>query len=171
MNADEEKYIRKVQTSVTNFLVCGDYYLFLHRNLTKRTDPNCLNGIGGRLESGEDYLTAAIRETEEETGYIVNEKNIKLSGVVKLQGGYPEDWVMSFFKIEVKDQNIPLGNETEDGKLVWIHKDEVLDSDYELVDDLNYCFKDIVNDQLFFLTAELNDDHKIIKTSMHRLVK
>jgi hypothetical protein len=47
---DDDKYIRKVQTSVTNFIYCGDDYLFLKRNLNKRVDPGRLNGVGGRLE-------------------------------------------------------------------------------------------------------------------------
>lgn len=166
----EDKYIRKVQTSVTNFLHCGDYYLFLLRSPDKRIDPNKLNGIGGRLEGGEDYLSAAIRETEEESGYIVTPENIKLSGVVKLEGGYDEDWVMCFFKIEVDSKDIPIGSETKNDKLLWIHKDEVLDSEYEIVDDLNYCFRDIVEGKhQFFITAKVNDDQKITEASIAKL--
>ena len=58
---------------------------------------------------------------------------------------------MCFFKITVPSKHIPLGNETNDGKLLWIHKDKVLDSGYELVDDLNYCFKDVVEGKKTFL--------------------
>jgi len=166
----EEKYIRKVQCSVTNFLYCGDDYLFLHRGKHKRLDPDRLNGVGGRVEPGENYLDAAIRETEEETGYKVSSKNIKLAGIVKLEGGYNEDWVMCFFKIKVSSKKIPLGENTDDGKLVWINKEKVLDSNFELVDDLNYCFKDIVEGKyLFFMTAKLNEDEKIESTSISKI--
>jgi len=54
--------MKKTIYSVTNFLHCGDDYLFIHR--TKRqnkTDGNRLNGIGGKLEPGENFLQAAIR--------------------------------------------------------------------------------------------------------------
>lgn len=150
----EDKYVRKVQTSVTNFIHCGDEYLFIHRGDHKWIDANKLNGVGGRVEPGENYLDAAIREIDEETGYKVNPENIQLSGVVKLEEGYKEDWVICFFKVEVPTKQIPLGNHTEDGELVWIHKDKVLDSEYELVDDLNYCFKDIIDGkQIFFINA------------------
>ena len=111
----EDKYIRKVQTSVTNFIYCGDYYLFLKRNPNKRIDPGKLNGVGGRLEPGEDYFAAAIRETKEETGYDVAPEDVKLTGVVKLEGGYDEDWVMCFFKIKVPNKKIPIGTKTNDG--------------------------------------------------------
>lgn len=150
----DEEYIRKVQTSVTNFTHCGDDYLFIYR------DKN--NGIGGKLEPGEDFLKAAIRETEEETGYNIGPEDIKLAGVVKLEGGYSEDWVMCFFKTKLSAKEIPKGSRSEDGDIVWTNKDRVLDSDYELVDDLNYCFKDIISGKdLFFMTAKVGENQKI----------
>ncbi|MEO6508888.1 MAG: NUDIX domain-containing protein [Patescibacteria group bacterium] len=167
-----DQYIRKVQTSVTNFLYCGDDYLFLRRNSTKKIDPNRLNGIGGRLDRGENYLEAAIRETEEETGYKVTADDIELAGIVKLEGGYDEDWIMGFFKIKVSSKKIPMGTKTNDGDLIWIQKDEVLTSGYELVDDLNYCFKDIVEgSKTFFITLQLNKDEKVIQSSISTLKK
>jgi len=166
----DDSYIRKVQTSVTNFIHCGDEYLFIHRRKDKRIDPDRLNGIGGRVDPEENFLDALIRETEEETGYKIEPQDISLSGIVKLEGGYAEDWVMCFFKTQVETKVIPRGETTEDGELVWIHKDKVLDSGYELVDDLNYCFKDIVNGKdLFFMSCKVNENEKIAKTSITKL--
>lgn len=166
----DRKYLRQVQTSVTCFLHHNNDYLFLKRKLDKRIDPGKLNGIGGRVEPGENFLQAAIRETLEETGYVIEEKNIQLSGVVKLEGGYQEDWMICFFKIKVPTKTIPLENNTDDGKLIWLHKDQVLDSEYELVDDLNYLFKDIIeSNQLIFATAKLNADQKIIDLNVSKL--
>lgn len=168
---DDKKYRRLVQTSVTCFLYHGDDYLFLKRNLSKRIDPGRLNGIGGRVEPRENYLDAAIRETKEETGYQVSVDDIRLSGVVKLDGGYSEDWVMCFFKIMVPSKKIPIGTMTdEDGELLWLHKSEILESEYELVDDLNYCMQDIVNEkELFFITAQVDKHQKIISASVSKL--
>lgn len=168
MSAD--KYKRLVQTSVTCFLYHNDKYLFLKRNLNKRVDPGRLNGVGGRLEPGENYLDAAIRETEEETGYQVNVEDVSLSGVVKLEGGYDEDWVMCFFKIKVPHMNIPLGSKVEnEGELIWLHKDEILKSEHDLVDDLNYCMQDIVNGkEQFFITAQLDTHQKITAASISK---
>lgn len=169
---NHQKYIRKVQTSVTCFLYCGDEYLFIHRNSNKLIDPNRLNGIGGRVEEGENYLDAAMRETEEETGYMVTTKDIQLSAIVRLEGGYTEDWVMCFFKVAVPSKDIPHGNKTDDGELVWLHKDKVLDSAYELVDDLNYCFRDIVaGDSILFINAQVNKKQKITQISISKLKK
>lgn len=170
MNEIKDIHIRQVQTSVTNFIFHGDEYLFLKRKDNKRIDPGRLNGIGGRVDPGEDYLAAAIRETKEETGYDISADKIQFCGVVKLEGGYKEDWVMCFFKIKVDTKKIPHGFETEDGKLIWIHKDKVLDSEYELVDDLYYCFKDVIEGkEIFFINAKLGDDEKIYDIKISKL--
>ncbi len=168
----EEKYIRKVQTAVNNFIFHGDDYLMLHRKKSARVDPGRLNTIGGRVEPGENFLDAVVRETEEETGYVIDSEDISLAGVVKLEGGYDEDWVMMFFKTAVDSKEIPHGSKTDDGELLWIHKDKVLDSDFELVDDFYYCFKDVVaSDSIFFLTAKLDEKQKVRDVSMSKLPK
>jgi 8-oxo-dGTP pyrophosphatase MutT (NUDIX family) len=168
---DDTKYHRLVQTSVTCFLYHGDDYLFLKRSTTKRIDPGRLNGVGGRVEPHENYLDAAIRETEEETGYKVNFDDITLSGVVKLEGGYAEDWVMCFFKIKVPHKSVPEGIESEkEGTLIWLDKDKILSSEYDLVDDLNYCMQDIINGkELFLITAQLDANQKITVSSTSKL--
>lgn len=165
-----ENNSRKVRCAVTNFLYHGDEYLLLRRNPNKRIDANRLNGIGGKVEPGENFLDAAIRETEEETGFRISPEHIKLSGVIKLEGGYDEDWIVCFFKTNISSKKIPLGHKTEDGELFWMHKDKVLENSYEVVDDLNYCFKDIVSgDNLFFMTAKVNKNQKIYETTISKL--
>lgn len=127
--------------------------------------------MGGRVEPHENYLDAAIRETEEETGYKVSIDDVSLAGVVRLEGGYDEDWVMCFFKIKVSNKRIPVGNKpTEDGQLLWLNKDKILSSEYELVDDLNYCMQDIITQkEIFFITAQLDENQKIIAASTSKL--
>ncbi len=169
---EEKRYIRQVQTSVTLFLYHVNDYLFLKRDTHKRVDPGKLNGVGGRLEPGEDFLAAAIRETHEETGYKVAAKDVQLSAIVKLEGGYQEDWVMCFFRIRVPNKKIPKGNKTEDGELIWLQKDKVLNSEYNLIDDLVYTFDDIVNGkETVFMTAKFGDDQKIYDVSIGKLAR
>jgi len=50
------------------FLRRGDSYLLIKGAPTKRLWANKYNGIGGHVERGEDVLSAAKRELEEETG-------------------------------------------------------------------------------------------------------
>ncbi len=166
----EDKYIRKVQTSVTNFIYCGDEFLMLKRGTHKRIDPNKLNGVGGRVDPGEDMLQTVIRETEEETGIKVGFNQIKFRGLLKLEGGYEEDWIVGIFLIEVTDKTIPIGTKTEDGELIWIHKDKVLDSEYELIDDLKYYFKQLIDiDDLLFMNAQMDAQEKVADIKISRL--
>lgn len=157
--------MKKVIYSVTNFLHHRDDYLFIHRTKKNdyRVDSGRLNGIGGKLEPGEDFLTAAIRETEEETGFVVAKEDIKLAGVVRMQGGYSEDWMMCFFKIAVATKEVPKGMDNPEGKLLWLPKDKVLNSDYELVDDLHYCFTDITAGKIPFFADALMNNNETVK--------
>lgn len=50
------------------FLRRGDEYLLLKGAPTKRLWANLYNGLGGHVEPGEDFLSAARRELLEETG-------------------------------------------------------------------------------------------------------
>lgn len=161
--------MKKTIYSVTNFIHCGDDYLFIHR--TKRdnkVDEGRLNGVGGKLEPGENFLETAIRETQEETGYVVKDKDVKLAGVVRMEGGYDDDWMMCFFKIEVKTKKVPFGLENDEGELIWLPKNKVLTSGYELVDDLHYCFEDITNNKIpFFAHATMDENEKVKKWNIN----
>jgi 8-oxo-dGTP diphosphatase len=158
----EDKYIRKVQTSVTNFIYCGDEFLILKRSAHKRIDPNKLNGVGGRVDPGEDMLNTVIRETAEETGYKITTDQIQFRGLLKLEGGYDEDWIVGIFLIEVHDKTLPIGSKTADGELMWIHKDKVLDTEYELIDDLKYYFKQLIDStDMLFMNAQMDQNEKV----------
>jgi 8-oxo-dGTP diphosphatase len=163
--------MRETKKSVTCFLQHGDEYLFVHR--TKKgndTDANRLNGIGGKLEKGENFLQAAIRETAEETGYLVVEKDCYLAGVVSLEGGYAQDWDICFFVISVDSKDIPLGSSNAEGELLWLHKDSVLNSDYELVDDLHYLWQKIIaRSSVFFAGTILDENEKVAKISISEI--
>ena len=157
--------------SVTNFLYCGDEYLFVQRKPNASINPGEINGIGGKIETGEDYISAAIRETKEETGYIVNNSDINFCGIIKFEEGYKDVWITCFFKVKVPHKKIPVGQKTREGKLFWMKKDEVLGRDRNLVDDINYIFEDIVSeDKQFFMTVSVSDKtNKIIKSSTQKI--
>lgn len=168
----KDKYIRKVQTSVTNFIHFGDEYLFLKRGLHKKIDAGKLNATGGRLEPEEDFLQAVIRETKEETGIEVSQNQISFCGIIKIEGGYEEDWIVGIFNIEVTSKTLPIGPETEDGTLIWLHKDKVLDSQYTLVDDVKYYFKDLTEGKsLLFMNAQMDENEQVKSINISKIAK
>lgn len=162
---------RYTKTSVNNFIHHGDEYLFVKRAADKDVDAGRLNSIGGKLEPGENWLDAVIRETKEEIGLKITKDDIEFLGIVRLEGGYDEDWIMCFYKTEVESKHIPHGHLSSEGEFMWIHKDKVLKSEHELVDDLFHSFDDIVNskDQVFFASAQLNKKQKVEKYSVTKL--
>ncbi len=161
---------RKVKLSVTNFIFCGDEWLFLDRNMDKKIDPGMKNGVGGKVENGENYLEAVIRETKEETGYDITPENIQLAGVVHLEGGYDDDWVMCFFRTEVKSKDIPMGNVTDDGELVWVTTDQALNADINLVDDVKTCIGEIISGtSTFFMNATIDENFKVTAHTITKL--
>lgn len=167
MSIHQQSLHRQTQLSVTCFLHCGDQYLFVHRTKKGNScDFGRLNGVGGKLQAGENYLECAVREVEEETGYQVQPKNCRLAAVVTLTGGYPEDWAMVFFQIKVGSMTVPNGMENDEGQLLWLPKDQVLTAPYELVDDLQYLWPDITaSNKVVFFSAEVNQNQKIASYS------
>lgn len=126
------------------------------------SDYGRLNGVGGKVQAGENFLDCAIREVAEETGYQVEPIDCRLAVIVILSGGYPEDWVMVFFKIAVDSLTVPNGMENDEGQLLWLPKDQVLTAAYELVDDLQYLWHDITEGhQVTFFSAQVNQNQKI----------
>lgn len=159
--------MRQTKLSVTLFLQYRDQYLFLHRSPDRDVDPNRLNGIGGKVEPGEDFVTAAIRETEEESGILVNKQDIEFAGFTHLREGYPDDWLAAFFIVHLHQPTLPIDPHTREGELIWIQQNEVLQTSYELVDDLRYIWPLILKNEFpFFLAATVNGQEKIVEHSL-----
>jgi 8-oxo-dGTP diphosphatase len=67
---DWEKWV-PVDRAVLLFLFQGDEVLLIHKK--RGLGKGKINGPGGRLEPGETFAEAAVRETQEETGILVRD--------------------------------------------------------------------------------------------------
>ncbi len=93
-------------------------FLMVHRN--KRGDDQHLwkyNGLGGKMEAGEDILACIIREVQEEAGLIC--ENVELRGTVSWPGfgKNGEDWFGFIFLVHQYKGTPMLHN--EEGDLQW----------------------------------------------------
>ena len=64
-----------------NYVLYNDQVLIHRRSLTKSRFPGFILGPGGRLDQGEDVVTAAVREIYEETGIKVPATDVTLAAV------------------------------------------------------------------------------------------
>lgn len=93
--------------------------LLVHRN--RRENDQHLgkyNGLGGKMEPGEDIYRCLVRELYEEAG-IICEKSV-LRGTINWTGFGPhgEDWFGFIFRIEAFTGIPRAGN--EEGELLWV---------------------------------------------------
>jgi len=96
---------------------------------TKRIWAGKYNGVGGHVERGEDFLSAARREIAEETGLTVAE--VRLRGLVNINTGQPTGIGILIFTALAPEGEAVSGAE---GALEWIPFERILELD--LVEDL-----------------------------------
>jgi 8-oxo-dGTP diphosphatase len=104
----------------------GRQVLLIHRN-RRRDDPHYgkYNGLGGKLERGEDVVSGMRREIREEAG--LDCEKLALRGTISWPGfgRNGEDWFGFIFRIDAwKGQ--PL-RENAEGTLEWVEATRLLD--------------------------------------------
>jgi 8-oxo-dGTP diphosphatase len=97
------------------FLTRGDDVLLLRGAAHKRLWANLYNGIGGHIERGEDALSAARRELEEETG--LAGIALWLVGVVLIDAGEARGIGLFVFRGEYLGGAL---RESAEGTLEWV---------------------------------------------------
>lgn len=122
-----------------------DEFLISQRASTKTT-PNMWETTGGSIITGEDSLTAALRETKEELGISLNADNGKIfkSYTYPHSSGdgaaYIEVWI---FKQNINITTISLQHE-ETCNAIWANKDQIK----EMINDKTFVNYDYI-DELF----------------------
>ena len=104
----------------------GRQVLLIHRN-RRPDDPHFgkYNGLGGKLDAGEDIITCIRREVREEAGLECDD--LVLRGTISWPGfgKHGEDWFGFIFRVDQwhgQEQS-----ENSEGTLVWMDIDRLLE--------------------------------------------
>ena len=121
-----DRYISIPRTLI--FLTRGDSVLLLKGAPTKRIWANKYNGVGGHVERGEDILSSAKRELEEETGFSAD---LRLVGVLQVDVE-PKIGISVYVFTGESAKGEP--RPSEEGTLEWIPFAKL--NEYPLVEDV-----------------------------------
>lgn len=87
--------------------------------------------LSGQLDSGEDFLTAAVRETNEETGYVPEDLNIHLTKYFEMNQitrNSKREKTVIFWLAELKNvEKQPQISHEEHSEYRWLTKEQALD--------------------------------------------
>ena len=109
----------KVIPTVECLITYKDEVLLQKRSPTSKKFPNYWIGPGGHVDSTEDFLTAAIRETMEETGVVVKESEIKLRSVaIGRHEDRQEVYMALFFLVKLNQK--PKISSSDEGNNKWM---------------------------------------------------
>lgn len=123
MAINSEPDIHNLVICANIFIRKGDKFLVLRRSQQKRWAAGVVHPVGGKVDLGEDPITAARRESREETGIAV--KNLSLLAVileidpVKAE---PGNWMIFHFVGEYDSGELA---QTAEGELVWLTEAQI----------------------------------------------
>lgn len=128
------------------FLRDGDRVLLLHRN----NPPNAgqWDGVGGKLEPGEDPYAACIREVREETALSIEAPTLRALMVITVRStGHL--WTIFVF-IAQTPGGMPVAS--DEGELAWVEMERV--SSFPIIPDLPIMLPYLFDNGGFFVFRE-----------------
>lgn len=100
------------------FVLRGDSVLLVHRQRPGDEHRGKFNGLGGKLEPGEDAVACLVRELQEEAG--ITPTAMRLRGTISWPGFGADgsDWFGLVFVVDAFEGEPPERN--DDGPLAWV---------------------------------------------------
>ena len=127
------------------YVVRGGKVLMHKRSEDKKKFPGFWIGPGGHIDEGEDALTAAIREVEEETGVVIQESDVKLKVLAFHHHLDREEvWMEYLFRASI-DVDQPVVSNHE-GESEWVEIERLMKMD-KVFEPSKYYFEHILLDK------------------------
>ncbi|MEN8252968.1 MAG: NUDIX domain-containing protein [Patescibacteria group bacterium] len=151
--------------------IIHDGKVLMHKRAEdKKKFPGFWIGPGGHVESGEDVLTTAIREVEEETGVKVKADDIKLKVLAFHHHLDREEvWMEYLFRATIPENQKPIS--THEGESEWIEIAKLLKMD-KVFPPSKYYFDHILSDKPGIMyNASQWSDAELVKVQSERVDK
>jgi 8-oxo-dGTP diphosphatase len=134
----------------------GGHFLFLLRK--KEPFSGYLVPPGGHVEKDEDVESAIRREFLEETGLEI--ADLKLKMVTSEIGPEHYNWILFIFTGKTNGSDFV---ESDEGKLVWVKKDEILRANLSPIDKLLVPYILDETDIVWKAEIEYSEEKQIVR--------
>lgn len=122
---------RNINVTLECFVKKDGKYLMLHRNPNKKIMPGIWMARGGKREFNEGLFECAHREIMEETGLKIKNLRVMAVGNAHLKD-LDEEFFFTF--VEADYDSGEVHQDPEDGELVWLAPDEIIQQDNMLAE-------------------------------------
>jgi 8-oxo-dGTP diphosphatase len=159
-----EKRARAALVTVS-FVWAGERVLLIRLSKTKDRFAGLWNGVGGKVQPGEDVREAARREVREETGLDV--PDLCLRGVIHETGLRGEDHCLFLFWGRIEEARADgVEGESREGTLAWVLPDDILWE--ETVADLRRLLPRLMrSDEILFGVQEFDGTDRSIRLRLY----
>mgnify|MGYP000851689829 CR=1 FL=1 len=117
----------------------NDGDILLLRRQDHKPEGNSWGLPAGKMDDGEDKVSAMVREIFEETGLLIDVKDLEYVDKIYVQ--YPEyHFIYHSFRLVLKSRPLIKISPNEHKEYVWLSPQAALE--LELIRDLDACIKD-----------------------------
>lgn len=151
----------KLKISTEAFIICDNQILLFQRSADSKIFPGYWTIPGGHINSGEDALSACIRETQEETGLLIYPNNIKLKYLaIHTHLDRKETWQIFGFLVSIQNKHDVVNS--KEGVAKWTPLNQVKDLD--LFPPVAYYLEHAINTNSGILFSASNwENAKLVK--------
>ncbi|MCE2790550.1 MAG: NUDIX domain-containing protein [Saprospiraceae bacterium] len=122
------------RAAVFCIIQCGQLYLLLIRS--KSPYQGKFVPVGGKVDACESPYDAVIREVREETGMHISYP--EYCGTLTETSPVDYNWISFIYKVQL-DEFLP-APPCDEGQLVWVHENDLVDLDMPPTDQVIYEF-------------------------------